>query len=299
MALDADALCRQPRKLGKSLKKLRQDSSPDLVHKLRTRTRRFEAMVDALELDSRKNERRLIRALKPVRRRAGRVRDMDVLTQFASRPQLQDEGDCSIRLLEHLGSARERQARKLQKRTRLDYVLLRERLRKCAQFLDKTLQARAAGSSPKNSSRSEEWAEKATALALRLEAELRNWRALNQENLHPFRLTVKKLRYVLQMAKKADNDFVDALGEVKDSIGEWHDWQELSGIAKKVIEHSGCKLLQDIDRTAREKFEEALAASNRLRQNYLNRRPQTGRRMKLQRQHATSPAVISASALAA
>jgi CHAD domain-containing protein len=115
MALARDAVCLQPRKLCKALKKIRQDSSPDAVHKLRTRTRRFESMIAALALDSRKNEHQLTRKLKPLRRKGGRVRDMDVLVEFASRPQVLGEEECSVRLLEHLGAKRERQERNCRK----------------------------------------------------------------------------------------------------------------------------------------------------------------------------------------
>jgi CHAD domain-containing protein len=303
MALDVDALCSQPKKLRKSLKKILRDSAPERVHKLRTHTRRFEAMVNALALDSRKNEGSLIRILKPLRRRAGQVRDMDVLTQFAARPQIAGEEECSIRLLEHLGAEREGKARKLEKKTRAEYAGVRKRLKETAKFLDKTL--RRAGEprekTSKNISRSVQWADQAAAQALGLEAELRNWPTLNRKNLHPFRLKVKKLRYVLQMAEKSDSRFVTALGEVKDAIGEWHDWQELSGIAKKVVEHAGCKLLQEIDRTTHEKFEKALADANRLRRDYLNINAKRRRRSGSAKKQGTrvSPGIVSASALAA
>src|SRR5881396_3504744 len=88
MPLAADGLWKQPRKLRKSLKKLLEDSSAARVHQLRTRTRRMEAMVYALRLDFRKNERLLLKAIKPVRKKAGKVRDMDVLTGFALQPAL-------------------------------------------------------------------------------------------------------------------------------------------------------------------------------------------------------------------
>src|SRR5437773_1022119 len=115
MPLAADGLWKQPRKLRKSLKKLLEDSSAARVHQLRTRTRRMEAMVYALRLDFRKNERLLLKAIKPVRKKAGKVRDMDVLTGFASQPALNDEKECTVRLLEHLGGQRELHARKLEK----------------------------------------------------------------------------------------------------------------------------------------------------------------------------------------
>jgi CHAD domain-containing protein len=296
MALSTKAVCGQPRKLRKALKKIRRDSSPQAVHKLRTRTRRFEAMIQALALDSRKNEYRLTRRLKPLRRRAGRLRDMDVLTHFASCLQVDGEDDCSVELLEHLGAERERQARKLEKVTFSDYASIRKRLKKSEKFLDKTFPQRNIRSKPKNSSHAMELADRAATLAFEVEAELRDWPALNRRNLHPFRLKAKKLRYVLQMAEKSDSRFVASLGEIKDSIGEWHDWQELAAAAREVIEHSRCKLREQIDRTARQRFEQALSAANRLRETYLKA---PGGTVKKQAPHQVTPAIISASTLAA
>ena len=61
--------------------------------------------------------------------------------------------------------------------------------------------------------------------------ELNRWPEFNAENLHAFRIKVKELRYVLQLAKDPDLKFVNALGKVEDQIGDWHDWQQLAEIA--------------------------------------------------------------------
>lgn len=299
MALDVDSLCSQPKKLRKSLRKVLRESAPGRVHKFRTRTRRFEAMINALALDSRKNEGSLMRILKPLRRRAGHVRDMDVLTQFGVRPQIAGEEECSVRLLEHLGAEREGQARKLEKKMKAEYTQVNKRLKACAKFLRRTLQSQETES--KYISRSVRWADQAAAQALGLEAQLRDWPKLNRENLHPFRLKVKKLRYVLQMAENSDSRFVTALGEVKDAVGEWHDWEELSGIAQDIIEHARCELLREIDRTAHEKFDQALADADRLRRDYLDGKARRERGSASAKRPGVqaSPGIISASTLAA
>src|SRR5207253_7934757 len=78
----------------------------------------------------------------------------------------------------------------------------------------------------------------AMANALKLSSELAITTKLDRKNLHPYRLKVKELRYVLQLANDADEQqFVDKLGEVKDAIGEWHDWEELITIANGVVDH--------------------------------------------------------------
>ena len=56
-------------------------------------------MLHALHLDSNKNERGLLKALKPVRKKAGKVRDMDVLTGFASQLHTNRDHECLVRLL--------------------------------------------------------------------------------------------------------------------------------------------------------------------------------------------------------
>jgi CHAD domain-containing protein len=267
MPLAADKICSYPKKLRKSMKKVMRDPFPEEVHKLRTRSRRFQSMLKALSLDSRKNEDAVLAAVKPIRRKAGRVRDMDVLTDFASRPQLQGEEECSVRLLEHLGSTRARDAAKLQERAKAQYSQIRKGLKKCAQFLQKQLSPGKQGGSARPA---DKLASEAAAVALQLETELRDWPNLTRANLHQFRLEVKKLRYVLQMAENSDSEFVSALGDVKDGIGEWHDWEELSAIAKQVIQHPGCRLVREIRRIASEKFEHALTSGNQMRQDFLN-----------------------------
>lgn len=54
---------------------------------------------------------------------------------------------------------------------------------------------------------------------------------IDGRTLHPYRLKVKELRYALQLAASHEELLIEALGEVKDSIGEWPDWCELEAIA--------------------------------------------------------------------
>ena len=70
------------------------------------------------------------------------------------------------------------------------------------------------------------------AKAIKLSSQLKSPPRLSRSTLHPYRLKVKELRDVLQLSDRtADKDFLKELGEVKDAIGEWHDWEELTSIA--------------------------------------------------------------------
>jgi CHAD domain-containing protein len=292
MPIAADKLVSLPSKLRKSIKQISRDPTPDRVHKLRTRSRRLESALKALSLDSRKNERGLIKAIKPIRRRAGRVRDMDVLTQFASDSHVSGEQECSVRLLEYLGSVRERQSDKLQKKVDAERANIRRRLKKSTHLLETQVPIQR---NRKPNAKFQKLATEAAARSLSLEGELRKWPNLTRANLHRFRLKVKKLRYILQMAEESNGEFVASLGEVKDAIGEWHDWEELARIAKQVIQHPGCKLVVQIRSTAQQKFEHALFSANSMRRRFL----QPAGRRKFPSGTSRAPALASVSAIAA
>ena len=106
MALDRNRLLKPVRKLRKLIGKLDSEPTPKQVHNLRTNARRFEAMFNAMSLDAHGIGKSVLKDLGRIRRRAGKVREMDVLTGFASTVHPQGEEECSVQLLEHLGVRR-------------------------------------------------------------------------------------------------------------------------------------------------------------------------------------------------
>ena len=94
----------------------------------------------------------------------------------------------------------------------------------------------------------------AAAESLRLSSELGTPRRFSKGNLHPYRLKVKQLRYVLELS--ADHPkCADDLGEVKDAIGDWHDWEELVAIAEDLLDHGAkCKLTRRLKAIANSKL---------------------------------------------
>jgi hypothetical protein len=72
------------------------------------------------------------------------------------------------------------------------------------------------------------------------------------------------------LADAPDEDLVNRLGEVKDAIGEWHDWEELVSIAERVLDHGAqCRLLRELKDIARKRYVTALAEAEQLRKKYL------------------------------
>jgi len=91
MALDPAEIRATIEKLRKALKKTSRRAAPDRVHKLRTRVRRFEAIVGALPSVSSRKLRHILRPINRLRKQAGQVRDTDVLTAHLCGVRAHDE----------------------------------------------------------------------------------------------------------------------------------------------------------------------------------------------------------------
>jgi len=248
MSLDPDALHKPGRRMRKLLKKLPKRPPPEDVHDFRTSSRQFEAALAALKL----KPKRTLDDVAELRRRTGKVRDMDVLIHFASTLHPDGEDDCAVTLLEHLGARRRRYAKRLHATVAKMGARTRKELKKTDKKLDRAANGARA------------------AVAVRALGHELQRAALDRTSLHPWRLKVKELRNMLQLAHDSDAKLVDALGAVKDAIGEWHDWEELALIARDVLDHGArCKLLVELERTCDEKYESALDKATRLQRGQL------------------------------
>jgi CHAD domain-containing protein len=262
--------------LRKMLKTLSANPAPDEVHELRIRARKTEAVGAALEAADAKRTKRLLKLIKPVRKAAGDVRDMDVLTgNLLHMPQNEHHeanSDSLIRLVEHLATVRRKSAGNLLDAVNRQRRPARRSLKNYAKLLKSVRKGKEPA--PIEIARTIESADGSSSLASSLMTELRKWPRLNPRNIHAFRLKVKELRYVLQLFPGADRGLVDSLGKVKDEIGDWHDWQQLLGIARDLLDARKDKaLLAEIDASAKEKLMHALAGANALRRRYLKSAP--------------------------
>ena len=291
MSVDRNRLRKSVSRLRKLLKK-RKSISPDEVHDFRTHARRFEASIEALGLNSRGNEERLLRDLAQLRKRAGRIRDMDVFTGCAATVHAEGEQDCAVRLLEHLGAKRYRRAKKMMQQIGKYRQVLRQRLKRSLTHIDRLL---SDTKNAKNFAPTD-----AMATALQLSSRLKTPARLGKKTLHPYRLKVKELRYVLQMSDTAEHQkFIEKLSAVKDAIGEWHDWDELSGIATELLKHgSRCKLLRELKAVRDTKYARALVLANEMRNTYLPWRAKAGTSKGRQARRLAGPVFIATSAIA-
>lgn len=273
------------RKLRKSLKRLPKDPSVEGVHSLRTRARKVEAVSSALMQGHKEQTRAMLKSLKPLRKAAGKVRDMDVLIADALTLSCDRQNESLVRLVEHLGRERAKNEGKL-----LDVV---------------ASQKKTAGRGLRRFTKTaSKWLEDQSALGAETEAaaaalwnELSRWPKFNRRNIHPFRIKVKELHYMLQLSADADRHLMSVLEKVKDRIGDWHDWQQLECIAGEVLDPRADRvLIEQIEETSERKLTLACDAASGLRRRYFERKKTLKTEHTAARRPAARPALATAAA---
>ena len=251
------------------------ESAPKDVHKLRTASRRVEAIAGVLQAADGKKSRRLVKSIEPVRKAAGGVRDMDVLLADARKLARYCDGESLGHLVEHLETARQQYAGELQHALHHRRKAVLADLKEYSKFVASAAKhAQSASSSGADANQSQE---NIHSSAMDVMRELGDWTPLEADNLHEFRLKVKQLRYTLQLDAQSDAALVEALGDVQRRIGDWHDWHQLEQIARQaLLLEEDRALLDRIGETVKRRFDRALAAANALRGKYLNIPPAMG-----------------------
>lgn len=251
MNVNVQAAIKPIRKLRKLLRDFPAHPTPEEVHHLRIRARRVEAAVHALAQPHDPAARRLLNSIKPLRKAAGKVRDMDVLFGKLCRLSGNAGSDAVIQLGQHLSALRQEHSDHLHR------VIIRRGARTCRmlkQFVRDLERDGARG--PVHT----------CAAPQILANQLEHWPRLHSRNLHEFRVQAKELRYMLQLSNGVSKRRLQALDETKDIAGEWHDWVELRSEAEDVLDpQTDREILQKINAVAREKLHAALTAANRLR----------------------------------
>jgi CHAD domain-containing protein len=260
MALDQDKIRKTLRKLRKALKPGSRWRSPDRVHELRTRTRRVECVIYALKLDEKNSGRGLLKATGRMFKRAGKVRDMDVLIAFASGLPIDPHDQHLTQLTRHLHEERHKAALKLHSSVAEHARTACHDLKTCSTSLQNTMTEQDIQQRQSN----------AAVFALQLSGELAALPRLTPANMHTFRLKAKQLRYALELAEGNETAFLRALGEVTGAIGEWHDWNKLLRLAARVLKgFPESAVLQVIRPTESAKRLDALSLANTMRRKYL------------------------------
>jgi CHAD domain-containing protein len=208
-------------KLNRELGKLGRKPAPERVHKFRTNSRRAEALLSEVALSHQGNDAKLLKRLARLRKKAGRLRDLDVEIAALRALRFPQANGHKSQVMEALVKERAKREKKLAKasdRATIDQI--RKRLRRSAKSLDL----------PAN--------REPLALTLRKLRELsRNGAPLTEKMLHQYRIIGKRARYIAELASD-DPDakrVVEQLKHMQDVIGDWHDWLKLSQKAEKIL----------------------------------------------------------------
>ncbi|HEY3706662.1 MAG TPA: CHAD domain-containing protein [Terracidiphilus sp.] len=248
MDVDTQSAVKPLRKLRKLLKDFPPHPSPEQVHSLRTNARKLEAIVHTFSSESDRQAHTLLKLIKPIRKAAGKARDMDVFIARLHQLKIEPESNGLVRLTEHIAQLRQKRLARLHLIIASELKLTRRVLKRYVRWLG----SRDGYLSP--------------AAPQVLAEKLDRWPKLHAANLHDFRIHAKELRYMLQLFPETTRQRMDALGELKDKAGEWHDWLELHSLAKECLDPAADRdILDHLRDTSQDKLRAALGSANRLR----------------------------------
>ncbi len=214
--------------------RLSKSLEPGNVHHFRTNSRRVEVFIDHLAPDSR-HKKKTLKLLSKLRKRAGKVRDIDVHIKFLKNLKLHDRHNQRTRLQETLTQEHARRSRKLAKAADADTLKdLRKRLRR------EQGEMKLEGIDP---------------VRLAITSLPRPGEVLVSEKLlHSCRIVAKQARYLAELGGETPEAqfVVDELKRAQDAIGEWHDISKLKTRAEKrfggASESPLVSLLQNLSR---------------------------------------------------
>jgi len=256
------------RKLQRLPKKVSAKPDADNVHELRTTIRRVETLLDVTSNGAGRKARKLKKRMDRVRRRAGKVRDLDVQIAALKDLKIESVHDERQRVLQALRRARAKREGKLLQllKEETDSGLLKH-LSRTADHVSTNGTAAAAKIS---AVKPDPAAVVAHALETFSDAVERHGE-LTEQNLHAFRLACKRVRYVAEMAGDDPHAerIINRLKRVQDAVGEWHDWVTLEATAVKVLATESSPLISAVRTRTRSKFLNALRIANEAKRNLL------------------------------
>ena len=259
------------RKLRRLPKKISAKPDADSVHELRTTIRRLETLLDVTSNGGGRKERKLKKQMNRVRRRAGKVRDIDVQIQALETVTVEAARDEKVRVLQFLRRARAKREGKLLQalEDEIDNGL-EKHLGRTAERLSHN----CSGPKPAISAAKPD-AKAVVAHSLETFRDtVERHGALTEENLHAFRMACKRVRYIAEMAGEDAEaaQIIAQLRRVQDAIGDWHDWVTLTASAEKVLGTQSSPLLSAVRTNKRSKFLHALRIADEAKRNLLRLR---------------------------
>ncbi len=247
------------RDLADVVSKLSEEATPKSVHRLRTTIRRIESLISYAHPDLGKKLERSLEKLEELRRRAGKVRDIDVQSKLLDRVGNGSTARDRKTLANLLEKKRKRQVERLSSALgKLAGEKLFSRLERVAEKV---------GTGPTGAHKPLAPLEEAGLQLSRLAAGFASHEQLKPQRLHEARIQLKKIRYMAELADDSDERkaFLERLKTVQDAVGDWHDWEELARLAeKRFADRVNCALLREIRALFAARESAAVSAVTRL-----------------------------------
>jgi CHAD domain-containing protein len=208
------------------LEKASQRAGKGVVHRLRTTVRRLEVHLGT-------PPPRIAKSLKKLRKKAGKVRDIDVHLGLLEPPLLPARG----RSASHSPEVRYREKlqSRLQKQRKRNSTALRAVVKKSTPVLEAELPNLVEQRSEPNMTLQE-----SRKRASRARRRFVQWTRTIPEDaprLHRLRINAKKLRYEMEPLQNCEEAvaLAEKFKQVQDAIGQWHDWATLAEIAEQCL----------------------------------------------------------------
>jgi CHAD domain-containing protein len=259
-----------------SVSKLRQDASAKNVDRLRIAARRFETLITFLCPKLSKKQQRMLAELSALRKRAGKVRDLDaaadLLGSTGNGSAAMDRRE--LRLMLH--EKRERQARRLLVAAgRFEVAKLTEALlsvdqknRPTSFDIQKKQNAQkdiAENRNPLAQARAElACVMEEVATSSQTKRGKTKSGELKLKRLHQIHVRLKGICHLVEVAapSQGQQQFLEELKSFDDVLGEWHDWQILAKAAEKQFaDRINCPLLVEIRAVVESKYAAAASAA--------------------------------------
>ncbi len=211
------------RKADRDLLKLASSQDPEPVHGFRTTARRVQTLLEEFVPDPSRNEKKLLKLLGRIRKRAGKVRDLDVQLAALRTLKIPQEPRRKTRLTHNLIELRAKHEKQLRK------LLSKEEIRELRKRLKRTSKEIVLDSNI-------DPLQHARKMLAQVD---RPAGAMTEAVLHHYRILVKRARYVAELGPKSAEAtaFIVQMKRLQDAIGDWHDWLSLTHTTSARLGH--------------------------------------------------------------
>src|SRR6202045_1728600 len=201
------------RKTDRALLKLSYAQNVESVHGFRTTSRRLQTLLEHVLPERDRNQKKLLKMLDRIRRRAGKVRDLDVQLSALRSLKVPQEPRRKTQLMQGLIELRAKHEKKLRKMLTKDmFREIRKRLKRASKEI-----------------RLETSRDALTVARSLLNEIVGPAGPVSEELLHQYRRVVKRARYAAEFAPKSAeaSQVISRVKRLQDAVGNWHDWLTL------------------------------------------------------------------------